>query len=108
MTLRPCLGIEGQPCGELTPSRRCPTHQRQYEQARPSRRVRGRYDSTWRRIRAAAIAQHPWCEVCLTPGSESNPLTGDHRVALENGGLNRMSNVAVLCRSCNSSKGARV
>jgi 5-methylcytosine-specific restriction endonuclease McrA len=34
-------------------------------------------------------------------------LTWDHIVPLAKGGLNELSNLQVLCRSCNAKKGAR-
>lgn len=106
--LRPCLGIDGQPCGELTPSRRCPTHTREWERRRPSRRVLGRYDTRWQKLREIAIGNQPWCSHCKTPPSPGNPLTGDHIVPLSRGGRNVLSNVAVLCRRCNSAKRDRL
>ena len=100
--LRPCVD-----CGALTSKRRCIQHQRDYEQRRGSRRIKGRYDAEWQRIRAQALREHPWCERCRTPGTPGNPLTGDHRIPVLHGGRNEIDNVAVLCRACNSSKGAR-
>jgi 5-methylcytosine-specific restriction endonuclease McrA len=106
--LRPCLGVEGTPCGELTTSRRCPTHTRMMERTRPSRRVLGRYDTRYLKLRAIAIKRHPWCSVCHHPGSEDNPLTADHRVPLSRGGKNELSNLDVLCRRDNSAKRDRL
>lgn len=95
-------------CGQLiAKGRRCTTDQRAYEQRRGSRRVKGHYDGDWRRIREQAIREHPWCARCRTPGTPTNPLTGDHSLALVRGGRNEAANVVVLCRACNSSKGAR-
>lgn len=106
--LRPCLGVDGEPCGELTASRRCPTHTRAQESRRPSRRVRGRYDARWMRLRAIAIRNQPWCSRCKQPPSPSNPLTGDHILPMERGGRNVIGNVQVLCRACNSAKRDRL
>jgi len=105
--MRVCSGYTGHPCGKLARGRRCSECQRQYEQARGSRRVLGHYDSTWRKLVAQAIREHPWCEVCKTGGTSDNPLTGDHRTPWSKGGRNVRSNVEVLCRGCNSRKGAR-
>jgi len=44
-----------------------------------------------------------WCGRC---GSLKN-LTIDHRVSVKNGGDNSLENLRVLCRSCNSKKGAK-
>jgi hypothetical protein len=43
------------------------------------------------------------CECC---GSRVD-LTLDHKLAIARGGTNDMANLGVLCRTCNSSKGAR-
>ena len=106
--LRPCLGLPGDPCGELTPSRRCSLHTRQYEARRPSRRVKGRYDTRYNKLRSVTIREQPWCSHCRTEGGPSNPLTADHVVPLGQGGLNVRSNMQTLCRSCNSAKRDRV
>lgn len=44
---------------------------------------------------------------CMTCGSQSD-LTIDHIQAVSLGGSNDPSNLRTLCRSCNSTKGARV
>ncbi|MEQ9319786.1 MAG: HNH endonuclease signature motif containing protein [Polyangiaceae bacterium] len=52
------------------------------------------------------VAAHgTWCPACddLVNFDE---LSVDHIVALRNGGLTSRSNAAVMCRSCNSMKGA--
>ena len=69
--------------------------------------MKGRYDAAWRAIRDRAIREHPWCIVCHAPGSPDNPLTGDHITPRKHGGANRGDNVQVMCRACNSDKGAR-
>lgn len=69
--------------------------------------MKGRYDWEWRKLVARAIREHPWCAECRTPGTPANPLTGDHYLAHVRGGANEASNVRVLCRDCNSKKGAR-
>ena len=106
--LRPCLGIEGEPCGELTPNTRCPTHAREWERSRPSRRVRGRYDTRYLKLRTLTLREQPWCTECRTPGTESNPLTADHIVPLQRGGRNVRSNMQTMCRACNSAKRDRL
>lgn len=105
--MRVCSGLPGKPCGRITSQRRCPACTTAHEALRPSRRAKGHYDGTWQRISAQAIREHPWCEQCRTPGTPDNPLTGDHRTPWSKGGRNQRSNVRVLCRACNSSKGAR-
>jgi hypothetical protein len=44
-----------------------------------------------------------------TTGSKANPLSGDHKVPVSEGGTARMvADVVVACRSCNSSRGGRL
>ncbi len=96
--LRPCLD-----CGRLTRGTRCAEHVKARERRRGTPTQRG-YDATWRRLRGSAIAYHPWCERC----GATTDLTGDHIVPLVRGGMNSPDNIRVLCRSCNSRRGARL
>lgn len=95
--MRPCLD-----CGRPTSGSRCPAHQRDYERRRGTPAERG-YDKAWRALVANAISLTPWCCEC----GSTDDLTGDHIVPLSKGGRSVASNVRVLCRSCNSSKGGR-
>jgi len=70
----------------------CPVHNRAF---------RG-LGADWDLISRAVIAAAPWCVEC---GAESD-LTTDHIVPRSKGGTNDPSNLRVLCRPCNSSKGA--
>ena len=106
--LRPCLGIDGIPCGELTPSPRCPEHQKAWERSRPSRRALGRYDARHTRLAKQVVREQPWCSQCKTPGSEDNPLQGDHILPHSRGGRNVRSNYQTLCRRCNAAKRDRI
>ena len=101
--MRPCLD-----CGEPTPSPRCPTHTREVEAARPSRRIKGRYDTRHNQLRKRTLREQPWCSVCHTPGSEANPLQADHILPHARGGKNVRSNYQTLCRACNAAKRDRV
>ena len=101
---RVCAGLPGAPCTRITSKRRCPDCARQYEATRD----RADYGTTWKKIQAQAIREHPWCVDCKTGGTPDNPLTGDHITPWLYGGRNVRSNVAVRCRACNSSKGARL
>jgi 5-methylcytosine-specific restriction endonuclease McrA len=91
---RPCLDC-GQPvvgasrCLSCTPAK-----------ARTA--ARG-YDARWQRLAGQAIRQHPWCTGCGTSGIKTNPLTGDH---LRWPALS-LADVDVVCRRCNSRRGAR-
>ena len=102
----PCLD-----CG--TPQRhgaRCSLCTRANERrSRLSPRLRG-YDAGYRQERARVLAAEPWCHSTPCPypdaGTPANPLTADHVVPLARGGYG--SPLTVLCRSCNSAKGARL
>ncbi|WP_225075316.1 HNH endonuclease [Streptomyces sp. CoT10] len=91
-------------CKRLRPlGTSCPCRKRRYAPKASNPRAKGKYDWAWRKARAAAIAQQPWCSVC---GSVDD-LTGDHRLPLSMGGSNDVSNIDVKCRSCNSRRGNR-
>lgn len=104
---RVCAGLPGAPCSRVTDKRRCPACARKYEVMRGPRRVKGAYDAEWRKVQAQAIREQPWCSRCRTGGTPDNPLTGDHITPRAAGGRNVRANVQVLCRDCNSRKGAR-
>ncbi|CAB4142192.1 HNHc domain containing protein [uncultured Caudovirales phage] len=59
--------------------------------------------TAWRKIRQTVINRDGCCQKC---GTEEN-LTVDHIVPRVLGGSDAMSNLEVLCQSCNSSKGGR-
>jgi 5-methylcytosine-specific restriction enzyme A len=59
--------------------------------------------SQWRRIRQTVINRDGCCQMC---GSEDK-LSVDHIVPRVLGGDDNLSNLQVLCSSCNSSKGGR-
>ncbi|MEY9944899.1 HNH endonuclease [Kitasatospora sp. GAS1066B] len=105
---RPCLV-----CGTLTrnPSR-CDTHQAAWlaeqDQRRGSAHQRG-YGAAYRRTATAAVAEHrrqygDWCPGWRRPAHAATDLTADHIVPKAVGGGDEPANLAVLCRSCNSSK----
>jgi 5-methylcytosine-specific restriction endonuclease McrA len=57
----------------------------------------------WRKIRQLVINRDGCCQRC---GTEDN-LSVDHIVPRKLGGDDSLSNLEVLCASCNSSKGGR-
>ena len=59
--------------------------------------------TAWRRLRQTVINRDQCCQMC---GSEDR-LTVDHIVPRVLGGDDSLSNLQVLCGSCNSSKGGR-
>lgn len=106
MTPRPCLG-----CGRVIPTgSRCPDCARD---TRRAKRLRRPYSDTAveKRRRRAAVAEwvstHGW----LCPGWQREPhpstdLVADHIVAVAAGGA-ESGPLRVLCRRCNSARGAR-
>lgn len=98
--LRPCPD-----CGELSENTYCAEHT--MSDSRPKdRRARG-YDAQWKRLSRQARREQPFCSV---PGCTSTDLTTDHSPEAwerhEAGLAVRLQDVAVLCRSHNSQKGA--
>jgi len=90
-------------------------HYRAKDRAREQRRCRGAYYSDKRRRRraqaaGASIAAGTFEQVVARDGcccaycGDTEKLSLDHVVALADGGQHAMSNFAVACLSCNSSK----
>ena len=102
--MRACLEPE---CPELTTSTRCQVHERARNTARGHSR-KGAYDATFRRLKAKAIREAPWCYLCRQPPSDSDPLVGDHVTPREAGGGNVPGNIRPAHASCNAHKGARI
>lgn len=100
---RPCLD-----CPRIIKSgSRCTSCQRRYERTRrPNTTDRG-YDSAWQCLSAQLIKRIGRCKRCGAEPTAGNPLTTDHIIPLSRGGQSVESNAQVLCRACNSSKGAR-
>src|SRR5687768_9824435 len=79
---------------------------------RPSAARRG-YGRTWRKLSRAVIAAWVGTHGFYCPGYGVAPhysfdLTADHRVPLAVGGPRLTLAIDVLCRRCNSRKGAQV
>lgn len=112
MSVKPCLdcgrnttnGSRCKECEQAREARRRAAYERR--NPRPSPSARG-YTRQWRAQVKAAIARQPFCSVCGHPGSPDNPLTGDHVTPRAQGGAGSGDNIQVLCRRCNSRKGAR-
>lgn len=72
---------------------------------RGNRHARG-YDNTWERLSKRARKLQPFCEDCGSP----DDLTGDHTEEAwkrrEAGKVIRLKDIAVVCRRCNSERGA--
>ncbi len=89
-------------CGAPSVNSRCGAHV--VQRLKPSR---PEYANTaWRKLSRAMRAKQPWCSICFT----NKDLTLDHLVPLAKGGavVPDANGVVVLCRSCNSRRGARL
>ena len=87
-------------CGNPSPSSRCEQHPWENRNKRPNkatREARG-YDHNWRRLSQRARELQPWCSHCGT----TDDLTADHL----QWPARTLRDVDVLCRPCNSTKGA--
>ena len=93
MTTRPCLG-----CGQLIASgSRCAQCRRSNTAAERTRRAR---------VVAEWISTYGgWCPGWQRPAHPSSDLTADHVEAVAAGGAED-GPLQVLCRSCNSTRGA--
>ncbi len=105
--LRPCLG-----CGipveteKQNAGARClactEEHSKQFprfrDESNKESSARRGYGYAWRRLSAQARREHPWCMDCGTP----DDLTADHL----RWPARTLADVEVVCRSCNSSRGA--
>ncbi|GAB3698509.1 hypothetical protein GCM10028815_03100 [Mariniluteicoccus flavus] len=94
--MKPCLD-----CGTLSTSARCPAHT---DSSRPS--TAAGYDWTWRKLSLRARRIQPWCSDCGT----THDLTADHSPeaweAKEAGRVITLAMIDVVCRRCNSKRGA--
>lgn len=97
MTLKPCVQ-----CGEPTPRSRCDEHT--IRRAKSPRDYG--YDSAWDRLSRRARRMQPWCSDC----GAVDDLTTDHSpeawAAKQAGRAIDISMVDVVCRSCNTRRGA--
>lgn len=105
--LRPCIR-----CGEPGTATRCQECQKSYgpQRHKPKKPFNQRgYDAAFVRLSKKARRLQPWCLDCQHTGSPDNPLTCEHLPGSwekrARGERLTLSDVAVLCRSCNSSRG---
>ena len=102
-------------CGKIARATRCTECQRAHDKARnAARRADGHTSPEWqrtsRRLRAEWVATHGW----WCPGDEnhghhpSHDLTVHHSTPLKAGGSLIGQTLRIVCRSANSSMGARV
>lgn len=96
MTMKPCVV-----CGEVTERSRCSEHI--LPDLRAKDRVTRQRTARWKRTSTRLRRQQPFCSECGT----QDDLTVDHVIPLADGGdPYDENNLDVLCRPCNSRKGA--
>jgi hypothetical protein len=93
-------------CPRCQPNReRSTAAERRRELDRPSREQRG-YDWTWRKLSRRARRLQPFCTDCGT----ADDLTTDHTTEAwqrhARGQVIRLTDVDVVCRRCNTDRGA--
>jgi 5-methylcytosine-specific restriction endonuclease McrA len=90
--------------GKLIPADTPKEKRRPARHLDPKRSWRSTY--RWQKLRRSVIEEQPWCSKCAHTGSKDNPLSVDHRIAVENGGDPfARENCSVLCMKCNDEKG---
>jgi hypothetical protein len=99
---RPCIPIARGLCEDCLRE-----YRREHDRQRIGTRERSHYQGQWPKIRRETIRRHIAtygyvCPTCPDADPDTNPLTVDHirPRSLDEG-------VAVLCRRCNSRKGAK-
>jgi 5-methylcytosine-specific restriction protein A len=75
----------------------------EYERYRRDPETHKRYGSEWRKVRAAYIAAHPLCEMCLADGRYVPANVVHHKKELSDGGTHDSSNLQSLCVQCHNS-----
>lgn len=93
-------------CGELTEHSYCEEHTPKVKDTRSKRRQEQGYDYKWVKLSQRARRLQPFCLDCGT----TEDLTADHTPEAwkrkEAGKPIRLQDIEVVCRSCNSKRGA--
>ena len=98
MTLSPCIE-----CGQPTDGPRCDEHQPRAT-AKPGSGKRG-YDWTWQQLSTRARRLQPWCSDCFATDDLTTDHTEDAWKRKAAGKVIRLTDVDVVCRSCNAKRG---
>lgn len=93
-------------CPALTDERYCEKHQKlvdsHYNKYQRDPDTAKRYGAAWKRIRAAYVAKHPFCEQCWKDGKITPVQEVHHIVPLSRGGTHDPDNLLSLCKICHS------
>ncbi|MPN62090.1 hypothetical protein SDC9_209836 [bioreactor metagenome] len=98
-------------CPRLTDGRYCEEHAKEaartYERHQRDPETHKRYGHSWRKVRKAFLAEHPFCELCRSHGKLTEPTVAHHIKAARYGGVDDEGNLMALCSSCHSTLHAR-
>jgi 5-methylcytosine-specific restriction protein A len=99
--LKPCA-YRG--CPELTDKIYCSVHAKEemkhYNRYERDPLTVKRYDSHWKKIRAAYLTTHPCCENVSEHKTLTPATLVHHRLPLKLGGTHDVSNLMALCVNC--------
>ena len=98
-------------CPRLTDGRYCEEHAKEaartYERSQRDPGTSRRYGHSWRKVRKAFLAEHPWCELCRREGRLAEATVAHHIKAARYGGADDEENLMALCNRCHSALHAR-
>lgn len=93
-------------CPQLTHQQFCDEHakkeNKRYETYDRDPRIRKRYGSTWKKVRASYVREHPYCELCLKGKRMVLVEEVHHKCPLSQGGTHDKANLMSLCQSCHA------
>lgn len=92
--MQPCIT-----CGIVSSTSKCANCKSTTKRLRPSPTARG-YDSAWQKLSKQLRLMQPYCSWCKS----TQDLTVDHIKPLSKGGTHDLTNLRVLCRTCNSGR----
>jgi 5-methylcytosine-specific restriction protein A len=111
--MKPWPYCSAQGCTVRVPSGRCTAHASLVRQAadagRDNAAARGYCSTRWRRLRAAKLAEQPWCSGCMKLGFSRPASEVDHLIAHDGPDdalFWQWENLDSKCKPCHSRKTA--